>query len=138
MKPYFSPYGWYSLHLPDNWVVEEDISLISIYNPVTKVGTLQISAFSIPQDQKLDLVEELAKYLVYRVKLKSKADLVSRIKKETDSVFFESFTEGNHYSSYWMLFKNYKLIFITYNCASVDFGKEQEIIDQILNSLEVV
>ncbi|OGC78155.1 MAG: hypothetical protein A2145_06460 [candidate division Zixibacteria bacterium RBG_16_40_9] len=137
LKPYISPCGWYSIHLPENWVVEEDVSLISIYNPLKRVGTLQISVYSVPQDQEPDLVEELAKYLIYRVKIRSKSDLISKIKKEANCAFYEVFTEGHRYFSYWMFFKNYKLFFITYGCAADDFGQEIEIIDQILNSLEV-
>ena len=138
LKEYVLATGLYNIRLPENWVVEEEGSLISVYEPVTGVGRLQISSYSIPPEQKLDLVEELAKYLIYRVKIRSKSDLISKIKKEANSAFFELFTEENHYSSYWMFFKNYKLIFITYNCVAEDFGKEKEIIDQILNSLEVV
>ena len=135
---YHSTTGWYNLQLPENWAVEDEGSLISVYDPNQGVGTLQISAYSIPTDQKLDLVEELTKYLIYRVKIKSKADLISKIKIDSNCAFYEVFKEGNRYSSYWMFYKNYKLIFVTYNCPGEDFSKEKEIIDQILNSLEIL
>ena len=138
LKQYSSTTGWYNLYLPENWIVEDEGSLISVCDPVTDVGTLQISAYSVPLDHKLDLVEELAKYLIYRIKIKSKSDLISKIKRETNCAFFELFKEGNRYSSYWMFYKNYKLIFVTYNCPGEDFAKEREIIDQILNSLEIL
>ena len=138
LRQYHSTNGWYNLYLPDNWAVEDEGSLISVHDPEKGVGILQISAYSLPPDQNLDLVEELAKYLITRVKIRSKSDLISRIKREADCAFFESFREGNRYSSYWMFYKNYKLIFVTYNCRGEDFSKEKEIIDQILKSLEVL
>ena len=135
---YHSTTGWYNLQLPENWAVEDEGSLISVYDPNQGVGTLQISAYSIPTDQKLDLVEELAKYLIYRVKIKSKADLISKIKIDSNCAFYEIFKEGNRYCSYCMFYKNYKLVFVTYNCPGEEFSKEKEIIDQILNSLEIL
>ena len=135
---YHSTTGWYNLQLPENWAVEDEGSLISVYDPNQGVGTLQISAYSIPSDQEPDLVEELAKYLIYRVKIKSKADLISKIKIDSNCAFYEVFKEGGRYCSYWMFYKNYKLIFVTYNCPGEDFSKEKEIIDQILNSLEIL
>lgn len=137
MKQYSSSTGWYNLYLPKNWEVEDEGSLISVFDPVKGVGTLQISALSVPLDQELDLVEELARYLIYRVKIKSKADLISKIKIDSNCAFYEVFKEGNRYCSYWMFYKNYKLIFVTYNCPGEDFAKEREIIEQILNSLEI-
>jgi len=135
---YHSTTGWYNLQLPENWAVEDEGSLISVYDPNQGVGTLQISAYSIPSDQEPDLVEELAKYLIYRVKIKSKADLISKIKIDSNCAFYEVFKEGGRYCSYWMFYKNYKLIFLTYNCPGEEFSKEKEIIDQILNSLEIL
>ncbi len=137
MKQYQATSGWYNLHLPEKWEVENEGSLISVFDPVSGVGTLQISALSVPLDRELDLVQELARYLLYRVKIKSKSDLISKIKSEANCAFCELFTERNRYSSYWMFYKNNKLIFVTYNCPGEDFAKEREIVEQILNSLEI-
>ncbi len=129
---YKSPSGWYSLLLPHDWVVNENDGFSEFQNPNIGVGSLQISAYSIPSEQntKALLSEHIAENL--------EGGKVKKIVTEVISTYACSSTEYLNQTWYYNVFVlsdgNY-LLFITYICKLQFRGSESKELKRIVNSI---
>jgi hypothetical protein len=115
---------------PDNWVIEKEENIVSIYDPLYGIGALQFSFYLVANPQTIFKKDELEDY----------------IRDRHDS--FEVTVNGNcafstylddkkgRYWKYWLFLKNKTLLFAFYNCQKEDVGKEEKIIDEIIASAQ--
>lgn len=121
----------WQIELPDHWQIEEVEEAVSFFDPNSS-GTLLIS--TIVEDEPIsdDYLEEmLAEHLDAGAEL-----------HEIELGPFEGVTccyeadEG--YWCEWYLRHGNMLLFVTYDCALEDEGKEDDVIDSILETLSVL
>jgi hypothetical protein len=118
-----------SFAYPDNWTIEQDKNLISIYDPLHGVGVLQFSIYYVPNSQDISLKDELEDYVSDR----HQNEFAVTIKDQyayTDYLLDEEL----RYWKYWLFIKDNMLVFGSYNCKRNDYGKEEKIIDEIVNA----
>lgn len=134
MKKYQSPSGYFELEMPYSWDFSEDETNTSFYDEANGAGALQISSFLIDKDQTINIVDELAEMVSDSITL-PKQNIINKIITSTNSASI-NFIREDRYWEYHMLYKNYKLLFITYNCKEVDYSLEKKIVDKIIQSIK--
>lgn len=114
---------------PDDWKLEKDNEVVSLFEPKKGVGALQFSSYSPPHDIDLIKVDkELEDFL------KDKYGVIE-VKLANNYSYFSITDEDDLFWRYW-LFKGQKaMMFISYNCEADDRGKEDKIVDEIIKSV---
>ena len=135
MKKYRSPSGYYELNIPKRWCYSEDDNLVSFYDEKGGVGALQISSYSIKDDYDINIVSELAKIISKRTG-EGNQQIVSKV-LVIDSLAQYSLVKDGKYWKYYMLCKENKLLFLTYNCDEIDSSAEKEVIEKIISSIAI-
>ncbi len=113
---------------PDNWVVEEENNILSVFDPIKGVGAIQFSYYHVNDPSKVVLSDELDDYL------KGKYD-VYNIYKFDNYVCSDYINSGEEIWKYWVFMKGNTIAFITYNCLSTDGQKEEKEVESIINSI---
>lgn len=113
---------------PDEWHIDKDENVISLYDPIKGVGTLQFSIYRINEPKNINLKEEL------------EDSLRGHHEKYSVSVFNNYVTtdylsDGKRIWKYWLFLNGRFLIFGTYNCNYYDQGKENKVIREIINTI---
>ena len=128
MEKYITEY--WQLDLPVGWETEEEEQVVSLYHPDSS-GTLVLSASNEEEDISDDYLEEL---------LSEHIDAGADI----DDVEYNDFSgvsccydDTEEYWCEWYLRAGPILLFITYNCPIEDEGKEEDVIESILESLSL-
>ncbi len=116
----------FSLLLPDNWILEREENLLSIYDPENGVGALQLSIYYIEESRKVSLKDELIEFLAARHQ--------SFDVNEQVGYAFCHVNEDGVYWKYWLIQKANIIAFATYNCAMIESNKETELIESIIQS----
>lgn len=132
---YVSPSSYYKLNLPDGWVFSENGDVVNFYDRVGGVGALQISSYLIDKGTNIDIASELTQILINEIGLGEK-DIFTKIYVQNDVAYFTLLID-NRYWEYYLLFKNRKLLFITYNCSQTDRYAEKNVIDEIVQSISL-
>ena len=133
MKKYISASGYYKLYIPDNWGYSEDENIVSFYDEVNGEGELQVSSYAISKDQNIDVASELSEMLTDKIGMQ-RQDILPKISVLNNLANFY-FTEDKKYWEYYMVFRNGKLLFITYNCNQTDILVQKYIINKIVKSI---
>ena len=133
MRKYRSSSRYYELCIPDNWSYTEEGNIVSFNNEVCGVGAFQVSSYLIDKDQNIDVASELSNMLSDKIGV-PKQDILPKISVTNNLAHFY-FIDGEKYWEYYILFKNGKLLFITYNCQQTDNLVEKSIIDKIIHSI---
>ena len=63
MKVYNYPDADLSFQYPDNWTIEQEKNVLSIFDPENGVGSLQFSFYQVPNPQIISVKNELEDYL---------------------------------------------------------------------------
>ena len=134
MEKYISPSGYYELDILESWSYSEEGNIVSFFNEVNGVGAIQISSYSIDKGLNIDIASELAEIL--NDKFKETSETFSKISVNNNLANY-SFAKDNRYWDYYLLFKNGKLLFITYNCEELDKLIEKKVINKIINSIKL-
>lgn len=113
--------------IPDNWKIEKDENITSLFDSDNGLGALQFSFYKMPISKTINVVDELKDYLL---------DKYADIKVHLVSKFaYSSIINKDLYWRYWLLKKDKTIVFISYNCNEADMGKEDSVIDEIINSI---
>jgi hypothetical protein len=118
----------FSISYPDDWSVEEDGNVLSVYDPVNGNGALQFSSYEVNGIDPINLKEALGDYL---------SDRHEDFKvQELDGYSFCKCDDqkGNQWE-YWAFARGVTLIFSSYNCSKEDVGKEDDKINSIVKSV---
>ncbi|MDB5146204.1 MAG: hypothetical protein JWQ57_224 [Mucilaginibacter sp.] len=114
--------------IPDNWKAEITQGLISLFDPINGLGVMQFSFYIIKNAYSLNLVDELEEYLKDKYE-GANANLID------DFAYFDIVSSSGIFWRYWLLRKKTNIIFVSYNCAKEDIGKEDNIVDNIIRSI---
>jgi len=114
--------------VPDNWSVEKDSIITTVSNPTDGLGALQFTSFIVDKEKDVDLVEELFHLL------EDKYDYLE-VKLMGNHAFAEIIDECDIAWKYWLIKVEESIIFATYNCEVNDNGKEDDIVNHIINSI---
>ncbi len=113
---------------PDDWTVEMEGNIVSVYNPVNGVGALQFSIYQSFDSSDINLKEFLAEYL--RDKFRN-----LNISEFDKYVTAESIDLENKWWKFWLFTKTKALIFASYNCSKDFILEEQFKAEKIVESL---
>lgn len=128
MKTYTSKAANLSFVYPDDWTVEQEKNLISVFDNEHGVGALQFSLYQARTLENLRLEDELEEYVIKR---HGSAEILKR----KDFVFSNYLPgTGKRIWKYWLFSKANYLIFVSYNCEENDIGKEDEEVSNIVHS----
>lgn len=133
-KAFISRSGWFSLHHPAHWEVDED-EYIAIYEPENGVGALHVSAYEAPEtiDPRAELLEHLSE---------DRPSIgLEDIEESTDGpktiASFESIDDSS-FDKVWFIAQGSYLVIATYNSEAEDKGKEEKEIEEIIHSIEII
>lgn len=139
---YVSSAGWYSMSYPDDWIVEEDKEkepyVTTFYDPEKGVGVLQVSAYDIPIKPDFNLVSQFIESLSDIGVSANREEIYVNIFKDKGVVYYDSVLDSNHYFRYWMINRQNRLLFITYNCAPEDKGKEDKVVEEVIETIQLI
>lgn len=133
---YQSKSNRYNITLPVGWVFEEDKNVASIFEPNNGKGVLQISSYEIPIDYDINVKKELAEFVQSYFEDLNIIEIIAGIQDQSQYSFFELENE-NTYWAFWILYEPYNLLFITYNCETLDKDKEVIEIHDTLSSIQI-
>lgn len=132
-RVFISRAGWFSLHYPSGWDIEEE-EYVAVYNPKEGVGALHISAYQAPEsvDPKAELMELMSKEN-REVKLEHIETSIDGTKTVAsyESVSAECFEKA------WFVGDGSYLLIATYNCDVEDKQKELSKIEDIISSIKI-
>ncbi|GAA3934939.1 hypothetical protein GO495_15050 [Chitinophaga oryziterrae] len=115
---------------PNSWQIEQDKNVISLYDPINGVGSIQFSIYYASNSQNISLKDELEDYV--SDKHNKFVISVNDLYACTNYLLDE---DGVRYWKYWLFIKDNMLVFASYNCEKEDYGKEEKIVDEIMNAL---
>jgi hypothetical protein len=133
-KAFISRSGWFSLHHPAHWEVDED-EYIAVYDPENGVGALHVSAYEAPEtvDPRAELLEHLSQdHPSIRLE-----DLQTWVDGPRTIASFESIADGS-FDKVWFIAQGSYLVIATYNSDAEDKDKEEKTIEEIIHSIEIV
>jgi hypothetical protein len=116
-----------SFEFPENWATSKDKNIVSVYDAINGLGSLQFSVYFKNNNELINLSDELEEYL-------SKRHEDFEILLKENFAYCNCLDEENKLWHYWLFQKANNIIFATYNCALDDGGKEDKIVDTIVRS----
>lgn len=128
---------WIRLEAPDDWVVEEEDGVVSLFQPETGCGALQFSVMSyesVPSDVEEHAVGLLTMFANNR-NGETKALRSWRTDKYTGAVavYAEIATTARWWEA-WVITDGKRRVLLTYNCETDDKGTERSQYALILRS----
>jgi hypothetical protein len=127
MKTYTSDNLNLSIVLPDNWNVEENESIISVYDALDGAGAVQFSSYEVDDIDSINLTEALEDYLSDRHE-------AFKVEEKNGYAFSKSVDAEGGQWRYWVFMRSNTLVFTSYNCLKEDIGKEDVEVDAIVLS----
>jgi len=113
---------------PDDWLGEYDDGQIVFENRESPMGALLFSVFYPPADAEVDLKVRLEDMVGINA-----ADIYLYPKE--NMVRFQYITIGDRSWRYWAIKRDAMVLFGSYNCELSQRGKEDDIVDRIVNSI---
>jgi hypothetical protein len=136
MQTYTSDSGNFSLQFPDYWEFEMDESTLTFFDSGEDgVGAFQVTEFGFDEGAEIDVSRQLAESIAEFHDMDVKE--VSTGIQQNGNKAWTTFEEGDTYWMYWMFFKDQTLLFITYNCEIPDKGIEDNIAQQMADSIKL-
>lgn len=122
---------YWQVELPDHWQIEQIDDAVSFYDPASS-GTLLISTIVEQEDISDEYLEEmLSEHLENDAELQDiEVGAFNGV-----SCCYEA-DEG--YWCEWYLRHGRIMLFVTYDCALEDEGKEDDVVDSILETLSII
>lgn len=122
--------AWWEISLPLGWTGEHDEECARFLSQ-NEVGALQISAYR--KDEELadaDLQEMAAEHIEAGANLKS-------VQFGSFTGFYFHFRTEDAYWRWWLLRCDKTMLYATYSCDPYGRGKDDEQVEQIMNTLRV-
>jgi len=119
-----------------NWHLEEEEDVINIYDQENGVGVIQISIFEIPATSKADLKTELFEFIGNFLDLDIRDKITTTTTVENGYAYTELFVNGRYWI-YIILRNKNTVLFMTYNCEKEDKGIEDEVVWEVIRSINL-
>jgi len=121
----------WSINLPDDWEEEHDDEGVTLFNPEGS-GALEISA--VERDEPVDdgFLEYMA---VEHLEAGAEPDEVEY--GDFEGLEFSYDDDGNYWRE-WYLRADNLMLYVTYHCPVADEGREDDEVDAILETLQLV
>ena len=113
--------------MPDNWKVEEEGNVVSLYDPENGVGALQFSIYK-ANSSSINVSDELEDYI------DDKHEHLD-IKQISNYAYCDIIDEDDVYWRYWLFLKMDDVVFVSYNCDETDKNHEYDLINDIIESV---
>ncbi len=120
----------FDVRVPDEWEYQKDDNITSLFNAKGGVGALQFSFHSISNIETDNLDEILKNFL------EDKHGQV-KITQTNNNPYFSIIDEDKIYWRYWLFKSITDVIFVSYNCELTDKGKEDGLVDSIIESINI-
>lgn len=125
MKSYTDDKFGFAFLYPDDWVWEKEDNVISVYDAENGLGALQFSIYYVGNDSEINLKSELEGFL---------QEYNSFEVKMIDGFAYSKLKDNERVWQYWFFQRGNSLVLASYNCEIEDKGKEDEIINKVLDS----
>jgi len=125
MKSYTDEKFGFAFFYPDDWILEKEDNVISVYDAENGLGALQFSVFYVGNDGQIDLKAELEDFLENYMPVEVKV---------INDLACSAFVDSDRAWQYWLFQRGNSLVLGSYNCEIEDKGKENKIISEILSS----
>lgn len=133
--------GWIRLEAPDDWVVEEEDNVVSLFRPETGCGALQFSLMSYkvaPPNVEEHAVGLLTMFEHNRTgQMKTLRSWRANQGNEAVAVYAEISTADRWWEA-WLITDGKRRVLLTYNCETEDKGAERSQYALILRSLALL
>jgi len=129
MKSYRSTY--WQVDLPDDWVSEQEDDSVVLYQP-DHGGSVVLSA--VREEQEIS-DEYLADLVEDHIEAGAELEEVELGNFSGLSCCYEG--EGEYWCE-WYLRSDQTLLFVTYNCSLEEEGTQDDVVESILESLQVI
>ena len=116
-----------SFEFPKNWATSKVENIVSVYDSINGLGVLLFSVYYEKNNEPINLSDELEEHL-------SKHHEDFEIVLKEKFAYCNCLDEENKLWRYWLFQKANNIIFVSYNCALDDGGKEDKIVDAIVKS----
>src|SRR5690606_24668562 len=124
MKSYTDEKFGFAFFYPDDWILEKENNVISVYDAENGLGALQFSVFYVGNDSQIDLKAELEDFLEDYMPVE--AEIIN-------DLAYSTLINDNRAWQYWLFQRGNSMVLASYNCEIEDKGKENKIINEILN-----
>lgn len=129
MKSYRSAY--WQVDLPDDWVSEQEDDSVVLYQP-DHGGSIVLSAVREEQEISDEYLEDLVEE---HIEAGAELEEVELGNFAGLSCCYEG--EGEYWCE-WYLRSDQLLLFVTYNCSLEEEGTQDDVVESILESLQVI
>ncbi|WP_343307874.1 hypothetical protein AAHN97_12055 [Chitinophaga niabensis] len=137
MNEYKSKSNIFSIKVPASYLIEEGGNTISITDDKNGVGAINLSAYVIPATYNFDVGMELSDFVSSNENANNAENLLAQV--SADNYEEKEFVlEGQYYWKYWVLYKNNKAVFGTYNCNFSDRLVEKDIVKEMVDSINIL
>ena len=137
MNEYKPKSNIFSVKVPDNYLIEEDGATLSITEDGNGVGSVNLSAYVIPDTYNFYIGIELSDFMSSNKNANNAENLLAQLSADNYEEK-EVVIEGQYYWKYWVLFKSNKAVFGTYNCNFSDRFVEKDIVRGIIDSIVIL
>lgn len=137
MNEYISKHSRFSFKYPNDWELEQEDNLITVYNN-NGVGALCISDYYPPKGKKINRINELIDYLNENVVGINAEETKQNIITKDDHAYVDYIDKEKTYWQYWLFSDDKTVILITYNCEEPDREKEKTVVQQIIETLKIL
>lgn len=130
---FISLFNSYGLSLPDTYTIEENNSIVNVFDENYGYGSISISCYDIPEDYLFKPIDELSDF----AKTIDEYIILDNI-SVSKNTSWASFISND---KYWLIYLKYqfnKAVFATYNCTVGDESQEKEVVEGIMNSIEIL
>ena len=121
----------WSVSLPDNWEEEHDAEGVTLFNP-DGLGALEISA--VERDEPVD--DGFLEYMAAE-HLEAGAEPDEVEYGDFEGLEFSYDDDGNYWRE-WYLRADNLMLYVTYHCPLADEGREDDEVDAILETLQLL
>jgi hypothetical protein len=129
--------GWFTIFLPEGWMVEQEEDLLNVYSKVNPKGVLQFSLYKKNKDNQCNNDELALQYLNnFIAQFNVIIDENTHMLLETDDFIIATTTglRENRFLKIWVIVEETRVLLLTYN--SLKKTRELSVVDDIVFGIE--
>jgi hypothetical protein len=134
-KIFISRAGWFILRYPEAWEIQEDRECVTLCEPVSGVGALAISSYSVPGPR--DAKGLLLEFLESQGIIADRTGIAAANSADSYIASYE-YIAGEKYLKAWAIVRRDVLVLVTYNCKKGLEQRERRVVEDIVKSIRVL